>query len=65
MQVPSLQWLVRDSDRPSGSPKPLFFAQRALTSYLVQNTRYVVVSGARRKEEDWDPAENGGFAVIG
>ncbi|KAN0138890.1 Family of unknown function (DUF572) domain containing protein [Lactarius tabidus] len=28
-----------------------------------QNTRYVVVSGARRKEEDWDPAENGGFAV--
>ncbi|KAF8485824.1 DUF572-domain-containing protein [Russula ochroleuca] len=29
-----------------------------------QNTRYVVVSGARRKEEDWDPAENGGFAVI-
>ncbi|KAH9958571.1 hypothetical protein BC827DRAFT_1269418 [Russula dissimulans] len=30
-----------------------------------QNTRYVVVSGARRKEEDWDPAENGGFAVLG
>ncbi|KAI0261552.1 hypothetical protein BC834DRAFT_895816 [Gloeopeniophorella convolvens] len=29
-----------------------------------QNTRYVVVSGARKKEEDWDPAENGGFAVI-
>ncbi|KAI9451053.1 DUF572-domain-containing protein [Lactarius psammicola] len=28
-----------------------------------QNTRYVVVSGARRKEEDWDPAENGGFAI--
>jgi hypothetical protein len=47
----------------------LFFAQRhffpALTWYLAQNTRYVVVSGARRKEEDWDPAENGGFAVIG
>jgi coiled-coil domain-containing protein 130 len=29
-----------------------------------QNTRYVVISGARRKEEDWDPAENGGFGVI-
>jgi coiled-coil domain-containing protein 130 len=29
-----------------------------------QNTRYIVVSGARKKEEDWDPAENGGFAVI-
>ncbi|KAI9512952.1 DUF572-domain-containing protein [Russula earlei] len=29
-----------------------------------QNTRYIVVSGARRKEEDWDPAENGGFAVL-
>ncbi len=37
----------------------------ALTRYLMQNTRYVVVSGARRKEEDWDPAENGGFAVLG
>lgn len=24
-----------------------------------------MVSGARRKEEDWDPAENGGFAVLG
>lgn len=35
------------------------------TRYRLQNTRYVVVSGARRKEEDWDPAENGGFAVIG
>ena len=30
-----------------------------------QNTRYVVVSGARQKEEDWDPEENGGFAVHG
>ncbi|EPS97243.1 hypothetical protein FOMPIDRAFT_1061886 [Fomitopsis schrenkii] len=28
-----------------------------------QNTRYVVTSGARQKEEDWDPEENGGFAV--
>ncbi|THH00090.1 hypothetical protein EW026_g2396 [Hermanssonia centrifuga] len=28
-----------------------------------QNTRYVVISGARKKEEDWDPEENGGFAV--
>ena len=38
-------------------------------SYVViwplQNTRYVVVSGARQKEEDWDPEENGGFAVHG
>ncbi|KAJ2922541.1 hypothetical protein H1R20_g14552, partial [Candolleomyces eurysporus] len=30
-----------------------------------KNTRYVVTSGARRKEEDWDPEENGGFAVHG
>lgn len=30
-----------------------------------QNTRYVVVSGARRKEEDWDPEENGGYGVHG
>ncbi|KAI0730084.1 DUF572-domain-containing protein [Fomitopsis betulina] len=28
-----------------------------------QNTRYIVTSGARQKEEDWDPEENGGFAV--
>ncbi|KAI0048963.1 DUF572-domain-containing protein [Auriscalpium vulgare] len=28
-----------------------------------KNTRYVVVSGARQKMEDWDPEENGGYAV--
>ncbi|PSS05495.1 hypothetical protein PHLCEN_2v3777 [Hermanssonia centrifuga] len=28
-----------------------------------QNTRYVVISGARQKEEDWDPEENGGYAI--
>lgn len=28
-----------------------------------QNTRYVVVSGARQKDEDWDPEENGGYAI--
>ncbi|KAG6810429.1 hypothetical protein H0H92_011871 [Tricholoma furcatifolium] len=28
-----------------------------------KNTRYVVVSGARQKDEDWNPEENGGFAV--
>lgn len=28
-----------------------------------KNTRYVVVSGARQKNEEWDPEENGGFAV--
>jgi coiled-coil domain-containing protein 130 len=28
-----------------------------------QNARYVVVEGARQKEETWDPAENGGYAV--
>ena len=32
---------------------------------LAQNTRYVVVSGARQKDEEWDPEENGGFAVHG
>lgn len=30
-----------------------------------QNTRYVVTSGARQKDEEWDPAENGGFAIYG
>ncbi|KAG5220114.1 DUF572-domain-containing protein [Salix suchowensis] len=28
-----------------------------------KNTQYVVTSGARRKEEDWNPEENGGYAV--
>lgn len=31
----------------------------------MQNTRYVVVSGARQKDEEWDPEENGGYAVHG
>jgi len=29
-----------------------------------KNTRYVVTSGARQKDEDWNPEENGGFAVF-
>jgi len=28
-----------------------------------KNTRYVVESGARQKMEDWNPEENGGFAI--
>ncbi|CAA7265566.1 unnamed protein product [Cyclocybe aegerita] len=28
-----------------------------------KNTRYVVVSGARQKDEDWNPEDNGGFAI--
>lgn len=32
---------------------------------FLQNTRYVVVSGARQKDEEWDPEENGGYAVHG
>jgi len=28
-----------------------------------KNTRYVVESGARQKDEDWNPEENGGFAI--
>ncbi|KAG8910378.1 hypothetical protein FRC00_008293, partial [Tulasnella sp. 408] len=30
-----------------------------------KNTRYVVTSGARKQEQDWDPEENGGFAAHG
>ena len=36
-------------------PKPPF----------IQNTRYIVTSGARQKDEDWNPEENGGFAIHG
>lgn len=28
-----------------------------------KHTRYVVVSGARQQNKDWDPEENGGFAI--
>jgi len=28
-----------------------------------KNTRYVVTSGARQKDEDWDPEANGGFTI--
>ncbi|KII84440.1 hypothetical protein PLICRDRAFT_701980 [Plicaturopsis crispa FD-325 SS-3] len=28
-----------------------------------KNTRYVVTTGARQKDEDWNPEENGGFAI--
>lgn len=30
-----------------------------------KNTRYVVTSGARQKNEEWDPEENGGYAIHG
>lgn len=31
--------------------------------FLFQNTRYVVHSGARQKNEEWDAAENGAFVL--
>ena len=48
---------------------PRYFSGGSLSSFfsqvLFKNTRYVVVSGARQKDEDWNPEENGGFAVHG
>lgn len=32
---------------------------------FLQNARYVVQEGARAQIQDWDPEENGGFAVHG
>lgn len=52
-------------------PIPRYVAHRRLSYQAVlhvvrmQNTRYVVTSGARQKDEDWDPEDNGGFAVHG
>jgi coiled-coil domain-containing protein 130 len=43
--------------------RTLLFA--VVNAHCMQNTRYVVTSGARQKEEDWNPEENGGFAVHG
>ena len=41
------------------------FVGRVYVSRPLQNTRYVVVSGARQKDEEWNPEENGGFAIHG
>ena len=66
--MPSLQWSVRDPDGPSGAPVCSSLSGVHFFNpdwYHLQNTRCIVVSSARRKEEDWDEAENGGFAAIG
>lgn len=39
--------------------------QSQVADSVSQNTRYVVTSGARQKDEDWNPEENGGYAVHG
>jgi coiled-coil domain-containing protein 130 len=31
----------------------------------LQNAAYEVFEGAKKKDEDWNPVENGGFAVHG
>lgn len=30
-----------------------------------KNTRYIVTSGAKQKDEDWNPEDHGGFAIHG
>ena len=37
----------------------------AWMSSYAQNSAYVVEEGATRKDEDWNPEENGGYAVHG
>lgn len=32
---------------------------------IPQNAAYEVFEGAKKKNEDWDPEDNGGFAVHG
>ena len=32
---------------------------------ISQNAAYEVFEGAKKKNEDWDPEDNGGFAVHG
>lgn len=46
-------------------PITWFWERLLIIPRAAQNTRYVVVSGARQKDEDWDPEENGGYAVHG
>jgi len=42
------------------------YSYRALLHVdLAQNTRYTVTSGARQKDEEWNPEDNGGFAIHG
>ena len=45
--------LVHDPHGSSGAPS------RPASTLTPQNTRYVVVEGARQKYETWDPEENG------
>jgi hypothetical protein len=40
----------------------LYFSRLELTT---QNAAYEVFEGAKKKDEDWNPEENGGFAVHG
>lgn len=66
MQMSFVRRLVRDSDGSQGQTPG--FRRRAPMSHISlprQNTRYVVVSGARQKDEEWNPEENGGFAIHG
>lgn len=58
----SVLWLVRDPHRPQGERGTRLRRGLTLTR---QNSRYVVEEGAKQKNEDWDPEENGGFAVHG
>ncbi len=49
-------------------PKVRFFCawrRKYLMAMKSKNTRYVVVAGARQKDEDWNPEDNGGFAIHG
>lgn len=61
--MPSLRRLVRNTNRSEGTPP--FCSLNWIQHPVIQNTRYVVVSGARQKDEDWNPEENGGYAVHG
>lgn len=40
-------------------------SHRCILSLVRQNAQYVVHEGLKKKLEDWDPEENGGYAVHG
>ena len=70
--MPSLLGMVRAPDGSSGQSvtNPRNCSASAKDEWLSadndsQNSQYIVEEGARKKDEDWNPEENGGFAVHG
>jgi len=57
-------WFEIQTD-PKVGASVLSYLRSIFDFFSIKNTRYVVTSGARQKDEEWNPEENGGFAIHG